>query len=248
MSDFFDITQFPQEEGILLLGVSMNRIGNRQSPENTFRDLSHIDTKIRKTEGIGLVTLYSDYLYFHSDEPASALRDRYKELMVAHKNGFLNLLSKDSAWVKKAFSFLTFGQLLLDNADVFPAALETILKLYDSDASFREAVHFDASHSGHGLSEKERMFIFEEIAIFYLAAKGKLRFNNQFVQGTEKWVLQMYPGKPLKSEFFLFQKNPLNLSNPGNRFENAYYDLSSRILYDYAKIDIDTFDFSENAF
>ncbi len=242
---FFDISRLPQEEGILFWGISMNRIGNAQSPEKCFEDLKWIDTKITKTEGIGMVTWYSDYLYFHSDQPASLLRDRYKQLMMAHKNGFINIILKDNVWIKKAFSFYTFGQVIIDNSEIFQSSLDVILKLYDTDEKFRQCVLEDAKIGAHGLGEKEKMFILEEITTIYLAAKGKLNFNNHFVSGTEKWVLHMYPGKPLKSETYLFQRNPLNLANTKNTYENSFYDLTGKKLYNYLDIDIETFDFKD---
>lgn len=244
-NEFFDISRLPNEEGILFWGISMNRIGNAQSPEKCFEDLKWIDTKISKTEGIGMVTWYSDYLYFHSDQPASLLRDRYKGLMMAHKNGLMNIILKDNVWIKKAFSFYTFGQVIIDNADVFQSSLDAVVKLYDTDEKFKKYVEDDSKVGDHGFGEKEKMFILEEIITIYLAAKGKLNFNNRFVPGTEKWVLHLYPGKPLKSEVYLFQKNPLGLLNPKNQFENSCYDLTGRKLYNYLDIDIDTFDFKD---
>jgi len=246
-NQFFDINNLPHEEGILLLGISMSRIGNEQSAEKCYDHLQFLDTKIKRTEGIGVVTLYSDYLYFLSDEPASTLRDRYKNIMFQHKHNLLRLLSKDTAWIKKAFSFYTFGQIMLDNSEVFQSALHKILDIYQKDSVFQEYVDFDCRNNGHGFGTKEKTFVLEEIVSMYLAAKGQLVFNNKFVQETEKWVLQLYPGKPLKSEVYLFQLNPLNLSNPKNKFENSFYDLQNKILYDYSRIDIDTFDFSDTS-
>ena len=91
---FFDINQLPQEEGIIFMGVSMSKIGNTQSAEKCVKYTEHLGTKITKTEGIGMIICYGDYLYFHSEEKANILRDRYKELMISHKSGFLNLLLK----------------------------------------------------------------------------------------------------------------------------------------------------------
>lgn len=242
--EFFDINQLPQEEGILLLGISMSRIGNAQSAEKCLEYIKHIGTKMQRTDGVGAVFLYADYLYFHSEESAQILRDRYKDLMLSHKNGFLKLLVKDDpAWIKKAFSFYTFGQIMLDNSDAYKKAFDEVIKLYKADSSFKACVDEDCIRAERETSETGAMFILEEITSFYLAAKGKLSFNNKFVSGTEKWVLQCYPGKPLKSEVYLFQKNPLKLSNPGNKYENSYYDLEAKILYDYTKLDIETFNF-----
>jgi hypothetical protein len=238
MADFFDLKHFPKEEGLIMYGVSMNRIGNRQSPERSFEDFRYMVDHIQQTEGIGGVILYSDYLYFHSDQPANLLRDRYKSLMLSHKNGLMNLIIKQGWLIKKAFSFYTIGQLIIDNSEIFETTLKAVIALYQDDVVFKAYVEADALESGHFIGSNERMFILEEIVIFYLAAKGKLRFNNQFVQGTEKWVLSVYPGTPLKSETYLFQKNPLKLSWPGSRFESGCYDIEGKKFYEYTKLDL----------
>jgi hypothetical protein len=73
--------------------------------------------------------------------------------------------------------------------------------------------------------------------MFYLSQKGTFRMNNRFVTDAEKcWTLQAYPGKPLKSEIYLFQKNPLKLDNEKNPYQNCYYDLEDKVLYDYSRI------------
>jgi hypothetical protein len=243
-NQFFDINKLPTAEGIFFLGISMSRIGNAQSPEKCFEYLKHLASKIQHTDGIGMEIWYGDYLYFHSDDPAHKLRDRFKEQMISHKNAFMNLLRKDRVWTHKAFSFKTFGQILLENSDVYPMSYNAVFELYKNDAKFRQCVKEDCLRAGRsegGLSER---FILEEISMFYLSQKGPLRLNNKFVTDTEKnWTLQAYPGKPLKSEVYLFQKNPLGLSNPKNHYENCYYDLSGKVLYDYSKLDLDAFDF-----
>ncbi|MBM3204777.1 hypothetical protein FJZ48_02235, partial [Candidatus Uhrbacteria bacterium] len=53
-NQFFDINKLPKEEGILFLGISMNRIGNSQSPEKYFEYLQWLDKKVERTEGIGV--------------------------------------------------------------------------------------------------------------------------------------------------------------------------------------------------
>ncbi len=241
INTFYDINKFPSSEGMLFFGISMSRIGNAQSPEKCFEYLKHLDTKYTHTEGIGLEVWYSDYLYFHSANPAHELRDRFKEQMIAHKNGFLNLLKKDKDWTLKAFSFKTFGQVFLDNSGIFPTAFSVIEKLYHDDLLFKEYVRKD-SFEGEGRAVQ---FILEEITIFYLTQKGQLTITNPLVSNTKHaWSLHAYPGKPLRSEVYLFQKNPLNFSNSHNIYGNCYYDLEGKKLYDYSNLDIETFDFS----
>jgi len=237
---FFDINKLPTTEGILFFGISMNRIGNAQSPKKCFEYLKHLASKIQHTDGIGMVIWYGDYLYFHSDDPAHKLRDRFKTLMISHKNAFLNLLKKDRKWTHKAFSFTTFGQMLLDNSDAYQEAYVAVENLYKNDSMFRKYVEEDCKSTGHNVGEKETRFILEEITMFYLSQKGSFRLSNKFVSDSEKtWVLQAYPGALLKSEVYLFRKNPLNLSNPKNQYENCFYDLEKKLLYDYSRVDLD---------
>lgn len=237
---FFDINKLPTSEGILLFGISMSRIGNAQSPKKCFDYLKHLASKIQHTDGIGMVIWYGDYLYFNSDDPAYKLRDKFKSLMISHKNAFLNLLKKDRKWTHKAFSFTTFGQLLLDNSDTYQHAYKAVLDLYKNDPVFRKYVEEDGKDTGHGVGEREISFILEEITLFYLSQKGIFRLGNKFVTDTEKtWTLQTYPGSYLKSEIYLFRKNPLGLSNPKNQYENSFYDLEKKLLYNYNRVNLD---------
>ena len=237
---FYDINKLPTTEGILLLGVSMSRIGNGQSPKKCFEYLTHLASKIQHTDGIGMVILYADYLYFHSEDPAHKLRDRFTELMISHKNAFMNLLKKDRQWTHKAFSFKTFGQILLENSGEYPQAFKSVQDLYKNDPLFKKYVDQDCSSAGRGTGVQAVNFILEEITIFYLSQKGLFSLYNPFVNDAEKsWTLQAYPGKPLLSEVYLFQNNPLNIHNPKNIYENCYYDLEDKIIYDYSRIDID---------
>ena len=243
-NEFHDINKLPTTEGIFFLGISMTRINKGQSPKECFNYLKQLASKVQFTKGIGAEFLYGDYLYFLSDDPASVLRNRFKEQMVAHKNSFLGLLKKDKVWTMKAFSFKTFGQIILDNSEIFSEAQKCVTDLYKNDKDFQKYVELDCVAAGRPVTEMSTSFVLEEIAMFYLLQKGDFRLNNRFVTDAEKhWTLQAYPGKPLKSEVYLFQKNPLKLMNPKNIYENHFYDLEDKKLYDYTEIDLKTFDF-----
>ena len=240
INTFFDINTFPEDEGLLIFGISMSRIANAQSAEAYFAYLKELDTKILKTEGIGAIFWYGDYLYFLSSDPAQDLRTRFLALMFQHKNGLLKILKKHVEWIPKAFSFTTFGQLLLDNSHVFAGAYKKILGVYKKDTLFQKYVMEDCREADKGTNIAQQTFFLEEITCLYLASKGKLVLKNDFLNGHEKWILHCYPGKPLKSEVYLYQLNPLNLNNPVNKYEDCYYDLEAKKLYDYRRIDLAT--------
>lgn len=239
---FFDINQLPQDEGLLVFGISMNRIANAQSPEESMKYLKSLSSKIVSTRGIGATFVYADYLYLYSDEKASVLRSRFSNLMMQHKNGMLKSLEKH--FTVRAFEFLSFGQLLLDASQEFDTYRQEIWKRYEDDAYFRKCVADDCVIAGKGEDANAKNFIVEEILAFYLISKGVIRLRNGFTQGRERWILHCYPGKPLKSEAYLYQSGLFGLENPQNRYENCYYDLSGKVLYDFSKMDIESFDFS----
>lgn len=219
------------------MGISMSRIGNSQSAHQCFEYLEHLTSKIEYTEGIGMELWYSDYLYLHSSNPAVELRSKFLGQMISHKNAFMNLLIKDRKWTLKAFSFRTFGQLFLDNSEQYHRVLQAVVTLYKSDSIFQTLVKEDVRSAGRSNSEEDMMFILEEISMFYLAQKGVFTTNNRLVSDAEKtWSLITYPGAPLLSEIYLFQKNPLQLSQPKNLYQDCYYDLEGQVLYDYNKV------------
>ena len=239
-NQFFDLNKFPSQEGIIFFGISMSKISNTQDAKSCFREVEHLVKKIVKPQ-VGLNIIYSDYLYFNSDEKASILKNKYLSLILSHKNNFLKILSKNPWYIQKSFSFLTWNQLLLEIKD-WTSHLGEIKKIYAKDKNFQKYILEDLNSIGKKkMGENEVNFFLEEILLFYLIAKGKVKLHNEYVQGHEKWTLFCYPGKPLKSEIYLFQLNPFKLKNPKNKFENCYYDLEDKKLYDYSRVDLESF-------
>lgn len=230
----FDINKFPKDTGLLYFGISMSRIGNSQSAQSCYDHMNYLASKIDKTEGIGLTFLYSDYLYFLSEEPAKELRSRAKEQMMSHKLNFLDIVLRNNTYTKKAFSFLTFGQSILDNAKVYQSAYEKVRSLYETDEKFKSLVISDTKDGVE--SDEGIRFILEEITYFYLANFGQLKITNTFTAGEEKWILQCYPGDPLKSEIYLLKLNPCKFKSD-NIYKLGMYNLEKNIFMDYSKID-----------
>ena len=112
-------------------------------------------------------------------------------------------------------------------------------KIYREDKKFKEYVQKDIGKKKP--NQNEVNFILEEILVFYLISKGRTRLYNDYVQDKQKWILQCYPGKPLNSEIYLFQKNFFKLDNPQNVYQNSFYDLEEKKLYNYKNLDIDQF-------
>jgi len=233
--DVFDINQVPKQPGILLFGISMSRISNTQTPEKCFEYMEHFIPKIIKPE-VGLNFIYSDGLYLNSTEQASLLKNKYDALIHQHKYGFLKLLEKKPVYITKSFNYVSWSQMILETKR-FHEFFSQLKEVYSKDKRFQDLVVKDLDIEQ---PENEQInFILEEILIFYLASKGEIVIKNDFLEGKHKWVLWCYPGKPLYSEIYLYRNNFFNLENTENKYQNSYYDLENKKLYDYSKIEID---------
>ncbi len=240
MKKFFDIHKFPKQEGILLFGISMNKVDNVQGAKKCFEYMKHFIPKVIQPT-VGLNFVYSDSLYYNSEEKASVLKKRYQATSHSHKFGFMKLLKKNPIYIPNSFSFKNFSQMVLESK-VYLTYLEKLKKIYETDKTFQEYVAKDIGKKVGEPNTNQTNFILEEILMFYLVSKGKVRLQNDYIQDKQKWVLWCYPGKPLFSEIYVYQKNFFNLSNEINTYENSYYDLENSILYDYTKIDLSTFE------
>lgn len=241
-NEFFDINKFPAESGILVFPISMSKISNSQNAQKCFEYMEHF-TQNRKAvvkPHVGLNFVYGDYLYLHSDEKSHVLRNKFLPLIIGHRQNFINIIKRNPWYIQHAFGFTTWNQAFLE-CDSFMNYVGKLKQLYSQDKKLQKYIQEDLENFGKKkLDEHQLNFFLEEILLFYLIAKGKLKLHNEFVQGHEKWTLICYPGPPLKSEIYIFQKNPFKLSNPENKYENCYYDLDKKILYDYTRVDLET--------
>jgi hypothetical protein len=186
---------------------------------------------------VGLNIIYADSLYYNSSNKAQNLKRKYEPLIHGHKYAFVRLLEKHPQYIQPSFSFLSWSQVLLDVKEFFGFFGE-LKKIYQDDPLFKSLVWMDAHHAGKITDNKEN-FILEESLLFYLASKGRVRLHNDFINDKQKWILWCYPGKPLLSEVYLYKKNFFKLQNSQNIYENSFYDLTDKKLYDFSKIEIE---------
>jgi hypothetical protein len=242
---FFDINKLPKDWGILVFPISMSRITNAgQNARSCFDYLIEINKKIQEPK-VGVTFVYGDYLYFHSDEKASVLKQRFQELVIDHKNAIYNLLTskegKKHFQIIPAFTFTTWNQLYLWT-DNFKGYMTRLVDIAKEDKELQKCLEEDAKSLGRPLDENQKLFFLEESLVAYLISKGKINIYNEYVHGREKWLLWCYPGKPPKTEVYLFKKNIFNLSMDQNKFQNSVqYDLVGKKLYESENIDLDLY-------
>ncbi len=242
-NQFFDINKLPPEEGILVFPISMSRISNSQSAKKCWEYMKIFSPNKIIKPLVGLNFIYGDYIYFNSDEKASDLKSKFMPLVLSHKNEFLKIVSKNPFYIQQAFSFITWNQALLECKD-YISLLGQLKKFYKKDKKFQKYLQEDLKFSGREeLDNNQLNFFLEETLLFYLIAKGKMLLRNTYVHGHEKWNLWCYPGKPLKSQIYLIQTNIFGFQNTKNKFENCFYDLEEKKLYDFSRIDLDILKF-----
>lgn len=244
---FFDINKLPKEYGILVFPISISRMENAtgQTPEECLEYIKHFSPSKVSSPKIGLNMLYGDFLYFHSNEPAEVLKEKFMNSVLKHKRGFQKLISKewDRFQIQQAFAYGVWAQLYLNYKGDFQSDFIALKNIYLEDNLFRDYLKQDAEFCGRELSEQQINFFLEEHLMFYLLSKKQIILPNEYIQGREKWILWCYPGAPLKGQIYVYQKNPLSLDLPENPYQNCFYDLEAKKLIDFTRIDLDTYSY-----
>lgn len=239
---FFDINKLPPEKGLLLFGLSMNKLFNRQSPEKCIEDIRHFHTAKVSKPLVGLNFIYSDFLYLYSDKPAPELKDSFMTQTICHKNGIQKLLEKNSLdfQIQHAFNYLVWNQLYVGTKD-FYQLFDSLKKIYKQDVKFQKYIQDDCETYGREMQDNQVNFFLEEILMFYLLTKNQIKLPNAYIEDNQKWILFCYPGKPLKSTVYVYQLDPFKLSWPENSYQNSHFDLEAKLLIDFDRVDLDTY-------
>jgi hypothetical protein len=239
---FFDINKLPPEKGLLLFGLSMNKLFLRQSPENCVSDIRHFHTAKVSKPLIGLNFIYSEFLYLYSDKPAPQLKDSFMNQIISHKNGLQNILDKNNLdfQIQHAFNYMAWAQLYVGTKN-FNLLFDALKKTFKEDQLFQKYLKEDCEAYGKDMGDNQVNFFLEEILMFYLLSKNEVKLPNDYIEGQQKWILFCYPGRPLKSTVYLYQLNPFNLDWKDNPYQNAHFDLEAKQLIDFSRVDLETY-------
>lgn len=237
---FFDINKFPKEWGIIVFPISMSRISNTQSPQSCVNALNFFLGKISVNK-VGANFLYSEGLYMNFEKEAYETKNRFAQTAVSHMGGVKKLVAKDyrKFQIESAFHFDSWFQMYLSHNDFF-SVFGKIKSFYESDKEFQKYIALDARGQGKELSPEQISFYLEEHAFVYLLLNRQLNLQNDFVNGRERWVLLAYPGKPPFGQIYLFQQDPLKISNNSN-FYRGQYDLMEKKFIGYSEVDLNSF-------
>jgi hypothetical protein len=242
VNTFFDINKLPPEKGLLLFGLSMNKLFFRQDPENCIKDIRHFHTGKVSKPLIGLNFIYSEFLYLYSDKSAPQLKDSFMNQIIDHKNGLQNIIEKNKLdfQIQHAFNYMTWAQLYVGTRN-FNELFISLKKIYKEDKLFQKYIEEDCKKYGREMGENQVNFFLEEILMFYLLTKNQIKLPNDYIEGQQKWILFCYPGRPLKSTVYIYQLNPFKLDWKDNPYQNAHFDLENKQLIDFTRVDLETY-------
>ena len=244
---FFDINKLPAEKGLLLFGLSMNKLdrgggGGYQTAEDcvNYTRIFH-PSKVRKPL-MGLNLIYSDFLYLYSDKPAPELKNSFMHQVIHHKNAFQKKVEKDSLdfQIQHGFNYMVWNQLYVGTND-FDVLFRQLKEIYSKDEIFQKYIKDDCDVYGREMGENQVNFYLEEILMFYLLTHNKVKLPNEYIENQQKWILWCYPGKPLKSTIYIYQLDPFKLMCPENPYARAHYDLESKQLIEFDRVDLETY-------
>lgn len=231
--EFFDINKFPAKHGMIVFPISMSRIYNSQSGDKYFEYLQYFESKAKKPL-VGVTFIYTDSLYRRYNQESGEHMKKYFNMMLDHKNAYLKKLRK-TLYLEKATSFFTWDQICF-NVEKFDIYMEKVKDFYNKDAMWKEFIKIDIEESGREVNNQNINFIIEESLISYFITKGRAFLPNEFVQNHEEWILLCYPGKKMISFVYFYQKNIFNINNEKNIYQDSFYDLDNKKLFDYNKL------------
>lgn len=103
---FFDINKLPPEKGLLLFGLSMNKLDHgRQTAKDCLEDIRHFSPSKVSKPFIGTNFIYSDFLNLYSDKQAPKIKDSLMDQVIRHKNSLQRLLEKNNIELQIQHSF-----------------------------------------------------------------------------------------------------------------------------------------------
>jgi hypothetical protein len=239
---FFDINKLPPEKGLLLFGLSMNKLFLRQNPENCIQDIRHFHTAKVSKPLVGLNFIYSDFLYLYSNKSAPELKESFMTQMITHKNGLQKIIEKNSLdfQIQHAFNYMAWAQLYVGTKN-FNQLFDSLKKIYKEDEVFQKYIKEDCLTYGKEMEDNQVNFFLEEILMFYLLTKNQVKLPNDYIEGQQKWILFCYPGKPLKSTVYMYQLNPFKLNWPENPYQDSHFNLETKELIDFKRVDLETY-------
>ncbi|MEI9966863.1 MAG: hypothetical protein WDN67_04540 [Candidatus Moraniibacteriota bacterium] len=229
MKSGFDINRI-QEDGYLILPLSMSRLATGQNAEFCYSVLEEFVKKI-ETFSNDVVLLYTNGLYFNSEEVSFENRKKTTKQALAHILEFRNIIEKKKRFIPGAIHYLPIDYVLF-NSPHFKTFFDKLKALESEDPEFKRLLIEDSRDKRD--TEANINFLLEEIAVAHILRQKLVELPRTLVK-SDSWRLIAYPGKPLFSDIYQWKKKVLpQKEGVGNPFAGAQYNLEEKhlILFD----------------
>ncbi|EKE29422.1 MAG: hypothetical protein ACD_2C00178G0001 [uncultured bacterium (gcode 4)] len=218
----------------LIFPISMSRIANAQSGKELFEFLKFFESKIPYIS-IDVIIIYTNWLYFNSEEPALELRKKTLNQMIAHKQEFENIILKSKKYVPQSFHFLPWDYMIL-NWEWFQMLKNRLMKAYSENDAFKKSIKMDLESQWRDEIDANISFLIEEIAVTHLLTHRSIPLPKT-LPSEDSWRLVCYPWDPINSLQSLYKAKILNYDIEKSIWENQYcrsfYNMSEKKLLDY---------------
>lgn len=223
MKTGFDINRI-EGDGYLVLPLSMSRLAKGQTPEYCYEILGEF---LQKIEGYNndAVFLYTNGLYFNSEEVSFENRKKTNQQMFNHVSSLRNLIQKKREYIPRAIHYLPIDYVVL-NAPDFKYFYDSLKKLEHDDNEFRSCLVRDSQ--GREYTEANVNFLIEEIVVAHIIRQKLVDLPRTSVQADD-WRLIAYPGAPLESDVYQWKRKVLPQKS-ANPYGGAQYNLQSSEL------------------
>lgn len=210
----------------LVLPISMARISAWQSPEEIY-EIFHYFTNKLKSFWNDIVLLYTNWLYFNSENITHEQRIKTNQQIIDHSYKLRQLIQKRKQYIPNAFHFLPIDYVIL-NA---PCYRDYFLKLKQQekiDKDFQECIKNDIWKRDY--NEANVNFILEEVVVAHIIREREIEFPRTLVKN-DLWRLIVYPGTYMKTDVYQWKNNLLPKNDLINPFVSSHYDFNEKKNY-----------------
>jgi hypothetical protein len=230
MKSGFDINGI-RGDGYLIMPLSMSRLATGQTPAICYEVLEYFLKKL-ETFSNDVVLLYTNGLYFNSEEISFENRRKTTQQALDHIYAFRNIIEKKRQFIPSAIHYLPIDYILF-NSRYFKEFFEILKTRESQDEVFRSLLIADSKDRKY--TEANINFLLEEIVVAHIL-RQKLVDLPRTLTKSDVWRLIAYPGEPLLSDVYQWKNGILPKKKSDNTFDGMQYDILEKKLIIFDEI------------
>lgn len=143
------------------------------------------------------------------------------------------MIEKKKQFIPGAIHYLPIDYVIF-NSPHFKEFFSELKKLETEDATFHELLISDSKDRQY--TEANANFLIEEIVVAHILRQKLVELPRTLVK-SDAWRLIAYPGEPLQSDIYQWQKNVLPKKDTSNPYAGAQYNLTEKHLLVFDEIE-----------